>query len=86
MSSTEPSVTAVDLTEFRPGRRFYAAFGSLCIVILAAALDATSLSTALPVSQPPIAIPNGPDSVSRLFPANSAVLQSRRSGPGHRSY
>lgn len=36
-------------SEFKPGLRFYAAFGSLCIVILAAALDATSLSSALPV-------------------------------------
>ena len=35
--------------KFKPGPRFYAAFGSLCVVILAAALDATSLSVALPV-------------------------------------
>ncbi|KAJ5674185.1 Efflux pump [Penicillium macrosclerotiorum] len=41
--------TAVDVPGFQPSGRFYAAFSSLCIVILAAALDATSLSTALPI-------------------------------------
>lgn len=35
--------------EFKPGLPFYGAFGSLLIVNLAAALDATSLSVALPV-------------------------------------
>lgn len=35
---------------FKPGSGFYLAFGSLCVIILAAALDATSLSVALPVS------------------------------------
>ena len=35
---------------FEPGLRFYGAFGSLCIILLAAALDATSLSVALPAS------------------------------------
>jgi hypothetical protein len=37
---------------FNPGWRFYAAFTSLCIVTLAVALDATSLSVALPVMLP----------------------------------
>lgn len=45
-----------DTAEFRPSRRFYVAFGSLCVVILAAALDATSLSTALPVCVPQLNI------------------------------
>ena len=35
--------------EFKPGSAFYLAFGSLCIITLAAALDATSLSIALPI-------------------------------------
>ena len=34
---------------FNPGWRFYAAFFSLCIITVAVALDATSLSVALPV-------------------------------------
>ncbi|KAJ4346292.1 hypothetical protein N0V95_005502 [Ascochyta clinopodiicola] len=34
---------------FQPGWRFLAAFGSLCIITLMAALDATSLSVALPI-------------------------------------
>lgn len=36
--------------KFQPGWRFLAAFGSLCIITLMAALDATSISVALPVS------------------------------------
>lgn len=53
MGASEPSATttAIDGPEFRPSGRFWAAFGSLLVVILAAALDATSLSTALPVSE-----------------------------------
>ncbi len=39
-----------DPEKFQPGWRFIAAFGSLCIITLMAALDATSLSVALPVS------------------------------------
>jgi hypothetical protein len=35
--------------EFKPGTSFYLAFVSLCIITLAAALDATSLSIALPI-------------------------------------
>ncbi|KAL6712086.1 hypothetical protein ACN47E_003129 [Coniothyrium glycines] len=35
--------------KFQPGWRFIAAFGSLCIITLMAALDATSLSVALPI-------------------------------------
>ncbi|TVY82438.1 Efflux pump FUS6 [Lachnellula suecica] len=44
-----PATAAEVSSDFQPGFRFYAAFCSLCIVILAAALDATSLSTALPI-------------------------------------
>jgi hypothetical protein len=40
---------------FDPGWLFYAAFTSLCIITLAVALDATSLSVALPVSWPLLA-------------------------------
>lgn len=39
--------------KFQPGWRFLTAFGSLCIITLMAALDATSLSVALPVCVPP---------------------------------
>ena len=38
--------------KFQPSWRFLAAFGSLCILTLMAALDATSLSVALPVGAP----------------------------------
>ena len=49
------SVTALDVASssppdnFNPGWRFYASFTSLCIITLGVALDATSLSVALPV-------------------------------------
>lgn len=52
------SVTVLDLASqsppdnFNPGWRFYASFTSLCIITLAVALDATSLSVALPVTAP----------------------------------
>ncbi|CAI7608244.1 unnamed protein product [Penicillium pancosmium] len=54
MGISEPSATTIttetdEMLEFRPTRRFWAAFGSLLVVILASALDATSLSTALPI-------------------------------------
>ena len=54
------TVTAINLTSssspenFNPGWRFYASFTSLCIITLAVALDATSLSVALPVIAPSI--------------------------------
>lgn len=35
--------------EFKPGTPFYLAFVSLCLITLAAAFDATSLSIALPI-------------------------------------
>ncbi|QSZ28582.1 hypothetical protein DSL72_003080 [Monilinia vaccinii-corymbosi] len=38
-----------DSPPFNPGLRFYLAFSSLCVMILAAALDATTLSVALPI-------------------------------------
>ena len=45
--------TASPLDEsFDPGWLSYTAFASLCIITLAVALDATSLSVALPVSWP----------------------------------
>lgn len=52
------TVNVVDLASssppdnFNPGWRFYASFISLCIITLAVALDATSLSVALPVILP----------------------------------
>ncbi|KAK7545625.1 major facilitator superfamily domain-containing protein [Phyllosticta citricarpa] len=43
------SRTNFRLSDFKPGWRFYVAFGSLSVVSLMAALDATSISVALPV-------------------------------------
>jgi hypothetical protein len=39
--------------EFNPGWRLYLAFGTLCVLALVAALNATCLGTALPVKKPP---------------------------------
>jgi hypothetical protein len=38
-----------DVEVFKPGWRFFAAFGTIGVVNLAAALDATTISVALPV-------------------------------------
>jgi len=35
--------------EFKPGKSFMLAFASICIITLAAAIDATSLSIAIPI-------------------------------------
>jgi hypothetical protein len=40
----------LDGNTFKPGRRFKAAFASMLFISLMAALDATSISVALPVS------------------------------------
>jgi hypothetical protein len=48
--STSERSTSPTPEKFQPGWRFIAAFLSLCIITLMAALDATSLSVALPVS------------------------------------
>jgi hypothetical protein len=48
--SASEELTAPEPEAFKPGWRFMAAFGSLCIITLMAALDATSISVALPVS------------------------------------
>lgn len=42
-----PSSTEKPAPTFNPGFRFFLAFGSLCVITLMAALDATSLSVAL---------------------------------------
>lgn len=47
--SSSPSPPAPKPSGFNPGWRFYLAFLTLAIVTLAAALDATSLSVALPI-------------------------------------
>ncbi|OAL56109.1 MFS general substrate transporter [Pyrenochaeta sp. DS3sAY3a] len=47
--STSEKSTKSEPEKFQPGWRFIAAFGSLCIITLMAALDATSLSVALPI-------------------------------------
>lgn len=54
---TTPSITPPEVDppnvpddEWKPGLRFHAAFGSLCVMVLATAMDATMLAPALPVS------------------------------------
>lgn len=51
MAATQPSSedSSSPETPSKRGWRFYAAFGCLCIISLICALDATSLSVALPV-------------------------------------
>lgn len=44
-----PPLESPDSDEFKPSRNFMLAFLSICIITLAAALDATSLSIALPM-------------------------------------
>ncbi|KAF2847853.1 MFS general substrate transporter [Plenodomus tracheiphilus IPT5] len=48
VAASDSSLKATPET-FKPGWKFQAAFGSLCILVLMAALDATSLSVALPI-------------------------------------
>jgi len=47
--TTAPSIVDVAPAAFKPSRGFFLAFASLAVVTLAAALDATSLSIALPI-------------------------------------
>jgi hypothetical protein len=47
-SSTSLLIKPIVISEFKPGWRFYLAFISIMAIILAAALDTTSLSVALP--------------------------------------
>jgi MFS family permease len=47
-TSTMPALGETN-PEFKPGMAFYLAFSSICIVTLAAAFDATSLSIAIPI-------------------------------------
>ncbi|KAF2831146.1 MFS general substrate transporter [Ophiobolus disseminans] len=47
--SSSETLQAPEPEKFQPGWRFLAAFGSLCIITLMAALDATSISVALPI-------------------------------------
>ncbi len=42
-----------DALSFKTDWRFFAAFGALCVIVLMVALDATSLSVALPVCASP---------------------------------
>ena len=70
----EPAAPATNMDEpalvpvFKPDLRFYGAFGSLLVVFLAAALDATSLSVALPVSSIyPILSDNRPTVTNVIF-------------------
>lgn len=47
--TTSEKSTPSEPEKFQPGWRFIAAFASLCVITLMAALDATSLSVALPI-------------------------------------
>lgn len=49
---SQSSISKSSKEEFNPGLTFKLAFTSLCVVTLMAALDATSISVALPVSLP----------------------------------
>lgn len=46
---SEPSEGSAESGSFNPGWRLYLAFVSLCVVTLMSALDATSISVALPI-------------------------------------
>ncbi|OCL09428.1 MFS general substrate transporter [Glonium stellatum] len=48
-SSAAPIIEPTSVPGFSPGWRFYAIFGSLCIITLVVALDATTISVALPI-------------------------------------
>ena len=50
-SSSPAPVEKHGVPEFNPGWRFYVVFTTMAVITLAVALDATSLSVALPVSQ-----------------------------------
>ena len=83
-------VTAADaapvlVPAFTPGLRFYLAFSSLCIYILAAALDATSFSVVLPskLSFHSVSLDYF-RFFSRSFPKNLKIQRSRLSGVGLR--
>jgi len=49
VAQRSPEDSSSPETPSKRGWRFYAAFGCLCIISLVCALDATSLSVALPV-------------------------------------
>lgn len=50
--SSEISISEKTEETFKPGWRFIAAFLSMCVIVLMAALDATSISVGLPVYTP----------------------------------
>ncbi|USP77217.1 hypothetical protein yc1106_04491 [Curvularia clavata] len=62
----------VEPEKFEPGWRFLAAFGSLCIITLMAALDATSISVALPI----IARALGGSAIEAFWSGTSFLLTS----------
>ena len=70
-SSSPPS------DDFNPGWRFYASFTSLCIITLAVALDATTLSVALPVTNP-LPFPSFKSHLTRSFIFSDLILYPRR--------
>jgi len=49
ISQTSLTVSEQEKTIFKPSRSFILAFASICVVTLASAIDATSLSIALPI-------------------------------------
>lgn len=74
-SAVTAKPTAAGSSEFRPGFRFYAAFGSLLIVTFAAAIDAVALSTALPVLSNASSYISISDRYCRSYLENSMALQ-----------
>ena len=51
IADLERKLTGVAAEDFKPSRRLYVAFMTLAVITLMVALDGTSLSVALPVSQ-----------------------------------
>jgi hypothetical protein len=49
--ATSNEMAVDDGAQFNPGRRFLAAFFSLCILVVVNSLDATALGPAIPVRQ-----------------------------------
>lgn len=84
--STQTSILS-PTSKWAPTSRIYVVFLTMCVITLTAALDATSLSVALPVSPPPPPPANSVvDSTARLIIPRSSLrscmaVQSRPSGP-----
>jgi hypothetical protein len=82
--SPASSISKPGKPDFNPGWRFYVAFATLSIITLAAALDATSLSVALPVGHRSAKLLSSLTRL-RLFPKSYEEQPLKRSGLEPRS-